>query len=245
MFQRTFSLCRQLLSWSRFLGPAETSGDFSGADERRVWVRRPSNAQVTCQTTSDEDDQRYPAQVRNVSRGGISLSLDRRFEPGTLLTVELPNQGANSTYTVLVCVAHVQAQEGGKWALGCRFSRDLDDDDLLAFEAQQIQPSPPDLRTWVRFPSNTEATVQLATAMDREPWTAKVLNISANGVALLVSRPIDPGTTLSLQLKRNTADEPLTLVACVVRVEVVGESERMLGCNFIRELDDNELQALS
>jgi hypothetical protein len=243
MFQRTVSLWRQLLHWVRQPRRAATEPD--SGDERRVWARRLCDAQVFCQPAAAADAQRYSARVRNISRGGISLCLDHRFEPGALLTVELPTEDGRSTFTVLACVVHLRSLADGKWALGCSFSRELSDDDLVAFGAKRVRPAPPDLRTWMRFPSGAQATMQTGTAAGQEPWPAQLRDISANGVALLVAQPVEAGTILSLELQRTAAPASLTLLACVVRVEGTPGGEWLLGCTFIRELSDKELRALT
>jgi hypothetical protein len=171
--------------------------------------------------------------------------MDRRFEPGTLLTVELPAEDGRSAYTVLACVVHVRSQTDGTWALGCSFSRELSDDDLVAFGAKRVRPAPPDLRTWTRFASGAKATIQTGKAAGQSSLPAKVLNISANGVAIRVAQPVEAGTILSLELQRSTAASPLTLLACVARVEATTDGEWLLGCTFSRELSDKEFQALT
>ena len=64
------------------------------------------------------------AKVRDLSLGGANLLVDRPFEAGQMLSVELPaNKG--DVRTVLACVVRVIPQEDGHWSLGCVFSREL------------------------------------------------------------------------------------------------------------------------
>ena len=49
--------------------------------ERRVWVRVPSGKEISCHriaaTTTDESETAWMGKVRNVSSGGIGLSMNR------------------------------------------------------------------------------------------------------------------------------------------------------------------------
>src|SRR4051794_11806556 len=97
MFQRTVSL------WQRLVGRQSASSvniAEAAADERRIWVRYPSNVEITCQPASNGDMPTL-ARVRNISQGGISLLVSRCFESGTQLSVELPGGPGESSYHVL------------------------------------------------------------------------------------------------------------------------------------------------
>src|SRR5436305_10840951 len=91
MFRRILDLCRRLVG-----GKAEgTQGGAgpAGAGERRVWVRHASGARAVVQATGNGVETLLSARVRNVSRGGISLVLDRPLPPGDLISIELPAFG--------------------------------------------------------------------------------------------------------------------------------------------------------
>jgi hypothetical protein len=74
------------------------------------------------------------------------------------------------------------------------------------------------------------------------PWC--VLNLSASGVGLLVDRFVDAGTLLNIDLTGRDGHTTRTILACVVHVSQQAPQEWALGCNFIRELTDEDLQAL-
>jgi hypothetical protein len=61
--------------------------------ERRVWVRHACDLDSSCQPfsagTAEEEEVIWPAGTRHISQGGICLSVQRRFEPGTLLRAAL------------------------------------------------------------------------------------------------------------------------------------------------------------
>src|SRR5438128_2700927 len=68
--------------------------------------RYPCEVQTTCQPPSGWRKDPWPAVIRNVSTGGISLRLSRRFECGTGLAIDLPTEDG-STSTVLARVCHL------------------------------------------------------------------------------------------------------------------------------------------
>jgi hypothetical protein len=61
----------------------------TGKQERRVSVRLQSGAKGSCQSLSKQREVGWEATLRDISCTGIGLLLPRRFEPGTLLAVEI------------------------------------------------------------------------------------------------------------------------------------------------------------
>ncbi len=236
MFRQAVSFIERLLRWHRaaeLLGP-------DGA-ERRVWIRYPSRGNAACQPASQPDDERQSARVDNISRGGIGLVTPREFEPGTLLLVELPGSTDESPAMALAYVIHVSARPGGEWSLGCSFAAELSDEDMERFGVPRVKSTPPDKRAWVRFPCSLEAAYSLVGETQRA-GTAKVIDISPSGVGLSVTEPIEVGALLNLRIHGASAEHSLSMLACVVRTVRKGE-QQLLGCNFIRELTDAELDA--
>jgi hypothetical protein len=74
----------------------------------------------------------WSGRVQNVSRGGLKFLINRRFEPGTLLHIEIESIKKDFPVTVLARVVHVRKHENTLWGLGCSFSKELMDDDLMA-----------------------------------------------------------------------------------------------------------------
>src|SRR5438445_771581 len=99
-------------------------------EERRVWVRHPSDREAVFQAADAPERGRLSARVRDISRGGISFVVEEHFAPGTLLCVELPGNAGPSTSAILAYVIRVVAQPDGGWALGCSFASELTEDDL-------------------------------------------------------------------------------------------------------------------
>ena len=71
-----------------------------------------------------------------------------------------------------------------------------------------------------------------------------MVDISANGIGLVVTHPVTIGALLSLELRGTGEPEVLTMLSCVVRVTAHQNETWTLGCNFIRELSAHELKAL-
>jgi hypothetical protein len=236
MFTRPFA------SWQRLFGRRTETPPTEG--ERRVWVRYPCVVETTLQPAGDPVPVTLSAQVCDISRGGLRLTVNRAFAAGDLLSVELPNGNEQTTTTVLACVVRSQEQEGGEWALGCRFSTPLSNDDLQQFSGKVPPTADTDQRAHVRFPCEAEATCKLVGAKPMPILPAQVCNLSARGIALSVAASIHVGDLLSIELRGLRDPVTLTRLACVVRVTSQTGGDPVLGCLFIAELSDEEMQAL-
>lgn len=230
--------------WNRLMGrPADEVDSDVAEDERRVWVRYEADVETAC-GTSDAEGETLPARIRDISRGGMKLVLGRPCELGTMLTVGLPVVEGRSPLTVLACVVHVTPLSDGEWAMGCNFARELSGEDLQAFGARKARTTPPDSRNWERFACNVKASYHAILDPASTSWPAKVLNISARGVGLLVGREVRPGTLISAELHGATRPVVLHILACVVHVTARSADEWILGCDFIHELNERDLEAL-
>jgi hypothetical protein len=241
MFSRALASWKNLIGWKR--------KESSAGGERRVWVRHASNLETSYQPAHDPDAGRLSVRVRDVSSGGISLAVDRPFEPGELLGIELPADPGGPTSTVLACVVRSDPQPGGGWVLGSTFAAQLQDRDLQLFGATRARPDEPDQRAWVRFDCKAAATYRAVNAPEGPLLPATILNISAGGIALEVAEPLAVGALISIDVRAGDQFLFRTL-ACVVRVTTpvapgaAGGGRPVLGCNFIGELADAQLRAL-
>ena len=144
---------------------------------------------------------------------------------------------------MLACVVRAEEGEGGAWSVGCTFAAELTEDDLRVFRARRVKAPVTDARAWVRFPCQARATFQVVRA-PAAPAAAEVLNVSASGIGLRAATDLQVGELLSVELR--AGDRPaLTTLACVVRVTAEPDGTQVLGCNFISELTDDDLQALA
>src|SRR5439155_19926880 len=99
------------------------------ATERRAWVRFPSDQEVCCQPIASrgaaDSEMGWMGRVRDVSLGGIALILKRRFEPNTVLTVDLSTKSGEASCCQLVRVVRVTPGTNGCWIVGCVFANTL------------------------------------------------------------------------------------------------------------------------
>jgi hypothetical protein len=211
--------------------------------ERRVWLRFAANLNVRCEPVGEQAESGVYAVIGNLSRGGIQIIASRRFEPGSILSVELPASNGQPALAALACVVRAQPHGESDWAMGCRFASELNDEQLQMFGAARERPPATDPRAWSRFSCDARAVYHRVNRENPSPKTAQVLNIAAAGMALLVDEQIQTGELLSTELHDTEGRPVVTILACVVRVQSVSEGQ-ILGCNFIRELDEKDLRAL-
>jgi hypothetical protein len=116
------------------------------AEDRRAYRRYPADLQVSCRALGAARADSWPARLRDISTGGIGLVLERRFEAGTLLAVDLANTPSGSARTLLSRVMHVRALPEREWLLGLALLREMGEDELRAWGAEVARPEPPDAR---------------------------------------------------------------------------------------------------
>jgi hypothetical protein len=101
--------------------------------ECRVFERHSCELPGACQpieTRGASVESRWPATVVNISRGGISLHLRRRFERKAILALELSATDGRDSYTGLAQVVHVRSRTDGSWTIGCKFLHALSEEEL-------------------------------------------------------------------------------------------------------------------
>ena len=244
MFERTFSF------WRRWVGQSQPkASNVAGVatledDERRLWVRYPADLQAKIQLSDQGQGSKAAAHIRDISRGGANLLLGHEVQLGQLLNLELPATADDGAHTVLACVVRVNPATDGRWEIGCVFSRELTDDDLGCFGAKRVRHDGKDQRTWMRFECQLTAQIEKIGDSDARRDSARVLNVSASGVGLLVDRYVDAGALLIVELIGTDQRTRRTILACVVHVNQREGQEWALGCNFIRELSEEDIQAL-
>jgi hypothetical protein len=98
----------------------------------RIYERQSCSLPTTCQPASalEMKEMRWAATISDISVGGLRIVLQRRFEKGTGLAIELPGTEQRESNVVFVKVIHVGAQANGTWALGCRFVSELSEDEM-------------------------------------------------------------------------------------------------------------------
>jgi hypothetical protein len=242
MFARTFSFWQRLVR--RPQTAAVAAGGTATEDERRLWIRYPADLKTCVQPADHPGEDRTAARIRDISRGGANLLLDRPYRPGQMIDLQLPlPDESDRVLHLLACVVRSKEEANGQCSVGCVFSRELSDEDLFQFGASRVRHAPEDQRTWVRFPCRLTATFDRIGDPEGRTHDAEVIDISASGIGLGVTAEIDVGFLVNLRVV-GKEDHEKTLIACVVHVAELGDGRWHLGCNFIRELNEAALQEL-
>jgi hypothetical protein len=106
--------------------------------ERRARVRFLQSQDVYCQpkpfSAAEGQPTGWLGKFQNISAGGLALLMNQRFEPGTLLVIELGVDRAVGS--VAARVVHTTASTAGRWIIGCQFLHPLSEDDLQTLVAE-------------------------------------------------------------------------------------------------------------
>jgi hypothetical protein len=102
--------------------------------ERRTLPRHPYHRKTLCQPQAGPQDEVWMMGVSvDISLAGIGFILHRRFDPGTLLSVELERPQGDSwgalQARVMHCTPAAQPADGN-WVLGCALVSALSDEEL-------------------------------------------------------------------------------------------------------------------
>jgi hypothetical protein len=112
--------------------PFSDDNKWATAKDWRVRVRYAQALKTFCQRgTGDLDQVWWMGTVRDLSGSGIGLLVQHRFEPGTMLTLELENSAQTFSNTFQVQVVRIVPQPGC-WFLGCTFLQELTEEEVQA-----------------------------------------------------------------------------------------------------------------
>ncbi len=238
-------LAQAVSLWRKLFGPKTTTQPSLQAvrEERRSSIRFPVNHPITYQSAGSRTATTHPACVRDISLGGVKLSLDRPVETGDLLTLHLPCRGGVESNAVLACVVHVSQAAEEVWIVGCTFARPLTEEDLAPFLGEEHRPIR-EQRKAPRYLWNVRATYTIVNDPSAFPQDVEIVNVSNNGIAFQSQRLIDVGTMLSLKLSPPDGISH-TILACVVRLDQGESGSWIVGCNFISELSEAMMASFS
>jgi hypothetical protein len=97
----------------------------SALPERRNKARRPClEADAVLASLGEE---RWQAPVRDISATGIGMLLDRRLDPGALVSIELLNKCHQFWHLKLLRVIHATPHDGRRWLVGSAFVKQFTD----------------------------------------------------------------------------------------------------------------------
>jgi c-di-GMP-binding flagellar brake protein YcgR len=241
MLEKTFTFMRRLVHTSP--GPEPAMAPAAVHDDRRLWIRYSANLSAQVQLANHHASTRVDAKVRDLSLGGANLLTDVPFPAGQMITLELATQ-SDELCTILACVVRSLPEGANGWSVGCIFSRELSNDELASFGAQRLKHGGEDQRIWKRFTCNLHAQYQVVGDPEARSYDAQVLNISASGMGLQLCHPLEAGCLLSLDLQDSERQLIRSILGCIVHTTCRTTGEIAVGCNFIRELAEDELLSL-
>jgi PilZ domain len=229
--------------WNRLLrtkGARPSQANAQGVPS--VWVQECTRLAALDEIPAASSSTRFEAAVAQVCESEIYLLVPKKIQKGSLLSVELPHGSKPSGDSVLAYVISSWPRED-RWALTCVFSTELSEDDLRSFGGCRIKSPPPTRRAWARFPFDRAVAYQPINEPDHKKQAATAVDISPTGIGLIVTEPIEAGAVLSLEIKGRPGKPERIMHACVVRSGAMPDGRWRLGCNFIRHLEDSELQS--
>jgi hypothetical protein len=214
---------------------------FVPSNDRREHPRHRTDIETVCRPVSEAVE--WPARILDVGVGGIRLRLTNALKQGTMIRIDLPKvSGANTS--VLACVMHTHQVERSAWEVGCNFSLELSEDEVRAFGAEKTPAGRDDLRAWVRHSARGTVVYRELPGTEGPPDVAELVNLSPAGVGLIVPGPVEPGTALLVSLKRLDDKPDRTILACVVYQSEREDGKFAIGCNFLHQLPEKELDDL-
>src|SRR5207249_7242888 len=108
--------------------------------ERRACVRYLCQLDGSCQPVGQPaTGETWVGKLRDISSTGVKILVNRRFEIGTLLVLELPRPGWDTSRMLLCRVVRTSKESIGRdWEIGCTLARELSDDEVQSF----LEPIP-------------------------------------------------------------------------------------------------------
>lgn len=212
--------------------------------ERKVRVRL-HNVRDVLRPPGPLDSRWHAARIRDLSLGGLVLNLEHKFEAGTPLEVEVSASGSDAVVPLLARVMQSSTVADDKYVISCCFMEEMTPEELQVLGADRARPEDNDGRAWVRFPTQVESYFHPVVAAEHAPRRAQIVNISAGGVAMHSDIQYEHGTLLHMEF-RGPQGQPLPpRNARVVHSTLKAKGDWVLGCTFVRELSDSDLQALT
>jgi hypothetical protein len=203
------------------------------ATERFATVRDASCSLVT------QRQKVLTLRIHNISAGGIGLLSGHRFEPGSILLVQVREETPSRSPLLVAKVVHATAQPTGDWLIGCILTRGLSEAEVEALAANE----PKERRKASRIVCVRDASC--SPLLDRQlTVTVKLHDVSTSGIGFVSQRRFERGSTLLVQILSESPDLPQLLVGKVVHVTAQATGEWLIGCALARGLSEADLQAL-
>ncbi len=114
-------------------GRHEQLEELQSPRDRRQAERHPVTVPMLCGPISIQREATSGGRTYDVSTLGIRLQLRRRYEPGTLLRIEVAHTIPDATATILGEVVWVQKAKNGFYTIACRFPHALSQSSIRAW----------------------------------------------------------------------------------------------------------------
>ncbi len=113
-------------------------------------------------------------------------------------------------------------------------------------DASDAAPPLPNCRIHERIGCILPTTCQPATVSDSDEmgWNATICDVSQGGARLLVPRRFEKGTGLAVELAGDLERESAIVFVKVVHLRREDDGAWTLGCRFVSELSEDEVQRL-
>jgi hypothetical protein len=198
--------------------------------ECRVFERHSCGLATSCQPVAARGDRdlAWPAEIRDVSAGGVGLVLGRRFERGAGLAIEIPESPTAPADTLLARVIHTTALPEGEWLLGCSFISELSQDELqrLLALAKSLRTTPSQwdtaLEEQIEEPVASVSRADAANLVLEITWRGTYRGRTAHCQAPRLhvnSWPVLPGTILRVWFRKQPLDKTCLQVENCVRTQ--------------------------
>lgn len=93
--------------------------------DRRASIRYGASLDSSCAPLSLLKERTWKAKILDISSHGVRMNVYRRFEPGTILNIDIESGEANSLSSHLVQIVWIRKQNGKEWSVGGAFIREL------------------------------------------------------------------------------------------------------------------------
>jgi hypothetical protein len=115
-----------------------------------------------------------------------------------------------------------------------------------AIEGPALNQAPADCRVFERKPCEVPTICQPASllAMKEAGWSATIRDVSQGGVRLQVPRRFEKGTPLAIELPGDRDHDASVVFVNVAHVKRAEDGTWVLGCRFVCELNEDEMQRL-
>jgi serine/threonine protein kinase len=111
----------------------------SSPDNRRAETRFPTLLRGTCAMLMDPSKDSWRGHVVDISAGGAHIVVDRRFEIGTLLAVDVDDEQLDETISFTIRISWVRpGAEKNSWSIGGRFHRRMPPSELEKLLKREI-----------------------------------------------------------------------------------------------------------